>query len=422
MPVMDGIETAKQIQTNSNLVSPPQIILVTAYGREAAMEIADEIQIKDFLSKPVTPSTLLDSILLSQGKKEFAPNPVGNMETEEERAIDKLRGAKILLAEDNEINMELAVDILERQDITVVTAVDGQQALERLEQEEVDGVLMDCQMPVMDGYEATQAIRSDSKFKKLPILAMTANAMVGDKEKVLAAGMNDHIAKPIRKRDLFITMARWIKPKSPLSQSSREALPDVGKMPEIEGVDIEIGMQTFEGNAALYKKLLLKFADREVDFRDRFLQSLAQQDDRAAVRCAHTLKGVAANIAAHDIQQSAASLELSCAQPDNQESMMQLLDAVQANIDRVVKAIHQADWGASGESVQSEPLSSLPDLLKQLLQQVENCDAESLTILDAIRQHDLPKDRESIRQIHDAINEFDFDRAEQVIRQWLGSL
>lgn len=130
-----------------------------------------------------------------------------------DQAINQLRGAKILLVEDNEFNQMVALHVLRDNELISTLATNGQEALDMLEDQVFDGVLMDCQMPVMDGYEATQEIRKQEKYQDLPVLAMTANAMVGDREEVLAAGMNDHIAKPFNKEDLFITMAKWIQPK-----------------------------------------------------------------------------------------------------------------------------------------------------------------------------------------------------------------
>jgi len=125
----------------------------------------------------------------------------------------KLHGTKILLVEDNEINQELVMELLIMYEITVEVAYNGQEALELLANQDFDGVLMDCQMPIMDGYEATRKIRAQEKFKDLPIIAMTANAMTSDKEKVLAVGMNAHIAKPLNPDIMFITMAKLLKPE-----------------------------------------------------------------------------------------------------------------------------------------------------------------------------------------------------------------
>ena len=128
------------------------------------------------------------------------------------KALKQLRGARILLVEDNEFNQKVALHVLRASEIEPTLAMNGEEALELLENQEFDGVLMDCQMPVMDGYQATREIRKNAKHQNLPVLAMTANAMVGDREEVLAAGMNDHIPKPFNKEELFITMAKWIKP------------------------------------------------------------------------------------------------------------------------------------------------------------------------------------------------------------------
>lgn len=144
-----------------------------------------------------------------------------------DQAIDRLRGARILLAEDNKLNQVLALHVLTSNGLVPTLAENGQQALEILEVQDFDGVLMDCQMPIMDGYIATKEIRKQAKYQNLPVLAMTANAMAGDRKKVLDAGMNDHIAKPFTKAELFTTMARWIKPNRLLTDDEPGAdMPD----------------------------------------------------------------------------------------------------------------------------------------------------------------------------------------------------
>jgi len=219
MPGMDGIETTRTIQSNSQLTEVPTVIMVTAYGREEAHQAAQDVNISSFLTKPVTPSSLHDAIMLAMGQKISTEQATTNLQEEAESAIAKLHGARVLLVEDNEINQELALELLKSNGVSVEVANNGQEALDILSDKDFanncDGVLMDCQMPVMDGYEATRQLRKQEQFKDLPILAMTANAMLGDKEKVLAAGMNDHIAKPINIRDMFTSMANWITPSNP---------------------------------------------------------------------------------------------------------------------------------------------------------------------------------------------------------------
>jgi len=138
----------------------------------------------------------------------------------------RLRGAQLLLVEDNAVNREIALALLRRAGIVVSVACDGQEALGMLEQQHFDGVLMDCQMPVMDGYAATRALRAQPRWRDLPVIAMTANALVGDRDKVLAAGMNDHIAKPIKVDQLFATLARWIRPAAAPTDAVAESADD----------------------------------------------------------------------------------------------------------------------------------------------------------------------------------------------------
>ena len=151
------------------------------------------------------------------GKQSGHPDKINSSAVINERtvsqALEKIRDTRILLVEDNEINRELAMELLTHKNIVVETANDGREALKMLVDQDFDGVLMDCQMPVMDGYEATRKIREQEKFKNLPIIAMTANAMVGDRERALDAGMNDHIAKPIEPDEMYKTMAKWISAK-----------------------------------------------------------------------------------------------------------------------------------------------------------------------------------------------------------------
>ena len=214
MPGMDGVATAKAIKNSVSLKNVPTVIMVTAYGREEARQSAKGVGIEQFLTKPVTPSTLFNSIMTALGRDEqyerHRPDPAST----EDSDIAKLKGARILLVEDNEINLELAKELLSANGMIVEAARDGKEALEMLAKNTFDGVLMDCQMPVMDGYEATKQIRQSARFKDLPILAMTANAMEGDKEKVIEIGMNDHIAKPIDIDEIFHIMAKWITPSA----------------------------------------------------------------------------------------------------------------------------------------------------------------------------------------------------------------
>ena len=208
MPKLDGIETCKRVRALPGIGTPPHLVMVTAYGREEVMKKAEDTGIENVLVKPVTSSTLFDttlSVLSADGELggavEIAPS-LDNART---------RGTRVLLVEDNEINQEVAIGQLEDAEINVDLAENGEIAVRMVQEKDYDLVLMDMQMPVMDGIEATRVIRSDPRFETLPIIAMTANAMAADRDRCLEAGMNDHIAKPIDPDQLFSVMLRWTR-------------------------------------------------------------------------------------------------------------------------------------------------------------------------------------------------------------------
>ena len=326
MPGLDGIETAQRVY-QLGLEVVPKIILVTAHGRDEALKASLDIDVSCVMTKPVTPSSLLDAIMIAMGKEIAAVSRVSRSKNEAKDAIVSLQGAKILLVEDNDINQELAQELLQNNGLSVVVANNGQEALDILENESFDGILMDCQMPVMDGYTATKKIRAQSKYIDLPILAMTANAMAGDREKVLEAGMNDHIAKPINVSGMFTVMAKWITSlaeKTNVQTNTKHVhqdatTPSDAQLPIIEGVDIHSGLAIAQGNVSLYRKLLFKFYDNYTDFESVFVSALSDSDQEAAERCAHTLKGVAGNLGAYKVQEIAGLIETACTNNDEAE-------------------------------------------------------------------------------------------------------
>jgi two-component system sensor histidine kinase/response regulator len=209
MPKIDGIETCKRLQALP--ASPPHLVMVTAYGREEVLKKAEETGIENVLVKPVTSSTLFDTALSALSADSKTRGEVGTMPSFDSA---RTRGTRVLLVEDNEINQEVAIGQLEDAEVTVDLAENGESAVRMVQNNEYDLVLMDMQMPVMDGIEATRAIRADPRFDSLPIIAMTANAMAADRERCLEAGMNDHIAKPIDPEELFGVLLRWTGERS----------------------------------------------------------------------------------------------------------------------------------------------------------------------------------------------------------------
>jgi two-component system sensor histidine kinase/response regulator len=212
MPGMDGIEASKLIKNHKGLSKIPPIILVTAYGREEVMRQAEEVGFEGFLLKPISASMLFDTIMQAFGEEVPETSRIMQSHEQEAEALDHIRGANVLLVEDNEINQQVAKEILEGAGLIITLAADGQEGVNAVKEKNYDAVLMDVQMPIMDGYTATREIRKDERFKDLPIIAMTAHAMAGDEEKSLEAGMSDHVAKPIDPDKLFSTLQKWIKP------------------------------------------------------------------------------------------------------------------------------------------------------------------------------------------------------------------
>ncbi|MDH3348992.1 MAG: response regulator, partial [Desulfobulbaceae bacterium] len=315
MPVMNGVETTRMIGS-MKLAHPPSVIMMAAYSSMGGMKEAKDIEMAGILIKPVTQSTLLETILQAMGREVVnGTRAAGNRKVMSE-AVAKLRGAKVLLVEDNEINQEVAVELLMGNGICVEVVENGLEALEILEHEPFDGVLMDCQMPVMDGYETTRKIREIERFSDLPVIAMTANAMVGDREKVLEAGMNDHISKPINVNEMFNTMAKWITPSERggtcVTEDIEEDVDSTADIPDLPGIDTVAGLAVVSGNAELYLKLLGKFQGDYQSFVQQFSAARSDGDSETAVRIVHTLKGLAGNFGAKGVQNAAEALERAC--------------------------------------------------------------------------------------------------------------
>ena len=245
-----------------------------------------------------------------------------------------MAGARILLVEDNAFNQELAVDLLTRAGVVVSVAGDGQQALDVLARERFDAVLMDCQMPIMDGYAATRALRRQPSLRSLPVIAMTANAMVGDRDAVLAAGMSDHIAKPIVVDEMFATLARWVKPTT-----SKPAGDDVSRTDTLFapiGIDTRQGLANTGGDDRFYRRMLGLFREQEADFVQRFRVARAEGDTDAAMRAAHDLKSEAGTLGMHGLEQSAAALERACQEGARDADVDGMVHEVSSKLDEVI--------------------------------------------------------------------------------------
>ena len=343
MPGIDGMETGKQIRALSGASNGPHLLMVTAYGREEVLKRAETIGFEGVLIKPVSPSVLFDASIRALSGDAEATEQTAVSKPDHSRALDLIRGARVLLVDDNEINREVAVGLLEDAQLNLDQAGNGADAVRMVGEHPYDIVLMDVQMPVMDGIEATKAIRSNPKFASLPIVAMTANALVSDREKCIAAGMNDHIAKPIDPAHLFSTLARWVKPRHPDSAPAQPNPPSRGSeaaLPRIDGVDHEGALKRLGGNKRLFCDLLSRFAAQQVEAAGQVSAALNSGDQNLAQRIAHTVKGVAGNLGLAAVYTAAEQLEKAIRANDG--SVPALLADFGSHLSRQCEAIRQA--------------------------------------------------------------------------------
>ncbi|NEX23728.1 response regulator, partial [Thiorhodococcus mannitoliphagus] len=413
MPGLDGIETTRAIQRNGLIEHLPTVIMVTAYGREDARQAAGGVDINAYLTKPVTPSSLLDAVLLAMGQEAAAGSGRQTREDDTANAIAALRGAHVLLVEDNDMNQELALELLTTNGIRAAVANNGAEALEWLKREAFDGVLMDCQMPVMDGFEATRRIRQQDRFKALPILAMTANAMAGDREKVLAAGMNEHIAKPINVNEMFVTMAKWITPSAPPPAATPSTDDEKAPLLELPGIDTDAGLAVSQGRYALYRRLLLKFRASEVDFAERFRKAQTDPDPQAAERCAHTLKGMAANIGAQGIRAKAQRLEAACHDRAADAQLDELLQQTQVELQLVLQGLARLEGEAASADVSGAlDHRQLRDLMTRLRVLLEDDDTDATDLVTALLERPgMQSHRTPLKALARAVGDYDFPTA-----------
>ncbi|HJW72609.1 MAG TPA: response regulator [Geothrix sp.] len=428
MPKMDGIECLQRLQEGPapNLHA---VIMVTAYSRQEAVASAEAhgVLLKSMLAKPVTPSTLLEAVGEALGKGVMAEDLSHQRDDRDSEAMRKLAGTRVLLVEDNEMNQELAQELLRNAGMEVILANHGQEALDILATDSAfDGILMDCQMPVMDGYTATREIRRNPAFKALPIVAMTANAMAGDREKALESGMDDHIAKPLDVNEMFNTLARWIRPKGRgvVTPVARVDLPTTSTLPDLPGIDQVAGLATSMGNANLFRRLLAKFREGQGTFAECFSAARHDPDPTPAMRCAHTLKGTAGNIGARGVQIAAGELEQACKAGAGPEIIQALFDRTLMELAPVLAglaALGSAD-GAAVDSGLTLDQSRVRTLLERLVSQLVDCDAEAADTLQELQilTQGTPL-ANGLKKVGDLVGRYEFDEAEKSLQALMAS-
>lgn len=335
MPEMDGIETARRLK-ELPLKQLPRMMMVTAYGREEVIQGAERAGIEDVLIKPISASVLFDCMVrMLGGVSDHAPTSV-DFSLDTLMRLSTIRGARILLVEDNALNQEVAGELLRDAGFVVDLAENGQIALDKLNTAAYDLVLMDMQMPVMDGVTATLALRQNPRFKELPVVAMTANAMQKDRDVCMVAGMNDHVAKPIEPDDLWQALLKWIKPRQPATLFEDISAPRVvvqtGLPAQIDGLDMGLVMRRLPGQEALYLTTLQMFMAGQATAATEIAAALDAQDWETAERLAHTLRGLSGTIGAAELQRLSGIVE-------TRMSARQPREAVEAEISELTRQL-----------------------------------------------------------------------------------
>ncbi len=428
MPGMDGVEASMRIKSDNLLSDIPAILLVSAYGMEDVKLQAAEAGVDAFLVKPVTHSTLFDTIMTVFSIKHQDSTKYRHRRHQKSSSLDLIRGAHILLVEDNEINQQVAMELLQHEQLKATIASNGQEAVDKVNniiRDETpvlfDAVLMDIQMPVMDGYTATAEIK---KIKpELAIIAMTAHAMAGEREKCMAAGMDDYLTKPINPEEMFATLLRWISPgerkmedvAAPNGPTEKVRLPN-----DLAGISIQSGVQRVAGNAKLYVNLLKKFVKNNAGVCDSIHAAIQSGNLENAATLAHTLKGVAGNIGAEGVFDAAGRLESALNEQDT-ASLSDLTQQLTEKLTPVLKDINA--WLSSQsetavfQSAGNTDVSAATPIMKDLSKSLLDYDSDAIDFITALKGNIGAEHATDLHRIEDLVGDLEYDEALEILSQ-----
>ncbi|MBF0118919.1 MAG: response regulator [Desulfobacterales bacterium] len=368
MPEMDGIETARRIQNDQSISKVPNIFFMTGYSYEDVMQEAHDIKIDVILTKPVSSSTLFDSIT-----KVFTTGKTVVSDSRNVCRIQKtLNGVKILVAEDNDINQQVAREILEQSGAFVTIAPNGKDAVSKmLKEDSYDLILMDIQMPQMNGTEATKFIRSKLNFTQIPIIAMTAHALPSERDNCLSSGMNDYISKPFEPEQFLTVISKWVKPVNNFDNKDCEIFEknyDIEIPESIPGCDIKSALNRVAGNKELLLKLFFSFYDNFANFCQIIAGDLKKGDREAVYRGAHTLKGAAGALEFNTIFLLSVDIENAVRENKNDNEIIDLIGTLKALMDEILKTISKIDRKEKIVKIKKEkiPEDQLLEKLKEI--------------------------------------------------------
>ena len=415
MPGMDGLEAMRAIRADASLRRQPAVVVVTAFGRDEVREEAEELGVDGFLLKPVTKSMLVDVLSAVFAPQAEAAGPASGGDA------SFLGGLRVLLAEDNEINQQIAVELLEGAGASVDVAGDGREAAEKALASfppPYDVVLMDLQMPGMDGFQATRRIRSEPRLAELPIVAMTAHATLEERQRCFASGMTDHVAKPIDPAALLETLRRhWRPAEGAAVEPPKRASTPPAEFPALAGVDVKDGLHRVGGNRPLYEKLLRELVRAQGPAADEVAAALAAGEKALAERLAHTVKGVAGSLGAHAMQETAAALERAVAAGRPAFEVEALLGAFRSRLAALVASIRAVFPDEAPAPEPDEPPAEPGEerarsAVTRMLGALAAFDAASQDLLEADREvFRWVMPRESFRLFAEEIDGFRFDEA-----------
>jgi two-component system sensor histidine kinase/response regulator len=438
MPGMDGLEAVRAIQA-LRLQPAPLVVMLSANRRDELVHGAALLGVEHVLSKPVIGSLLLNTMLQLKGQApvpQAASRAALRQSSTLEHQLGAITGARILLVEDNEINQLVACELLQSAGFVVDVAGNGQIAVHTVEARYTenlpyDMVLMDMQMPVMDGVTATRLLRETRTAEVLPIVAMTANAMQEDRERCLKAGMNGFVTKPINPDELWRALLDLIKPRTGLGQAvAGQALApreDEGMVQQVLNalatsgrIDVRLGLQRVNDNPVLYVSLLRKFVASQADMAQRVQDALTHGDRATAERLAHTLKGLAANLGAVPLQSAAAPLEASLRQGTvSQPGAADLLAPVAAELQRLMDELRSApgllleEEQPAGKLSEDERLA-LERVVQQIRAMLKQDDAQAAELWEA-HASALRRFCPEATRIETALADFEFDLALELL-------
>lgn len=424
MSGMDGIQTAKMIKESKKIDTVPTIIMVTAYAKEDVLPKVKSLELAGVIIKPVNPSYLFDSVI-STLQTECVIDGIDKKsmtKPAEDTLMTTLKGKRILVVDDNSINQQVAQTLLEYEGLEVSLADNGQQAVQMVKDIQFDAVLMDLQMPVMDGFEATQLIRSENHYSDLPIIALTAYAREKEREKCLSHGMQDCVSKPIDIDQLLLIFSQYFQQEAiehnhglvDLIYSKNSAEAGV-KSIQLSGLDITAGIKNVAGDEPVYFKLLQDFEQQFTDVLQRIKSSLATGNKQQAKQLAHGLKGVASNIAAFDLADKALGLDIALKEQQKESTLpvKGCEDALHQVLSDIKKLLVYRQEHIDFISHNNAPDYELAN--KELIKLTELLRVNSLDIdwcFDVIKASLVNSEfTEEVKQLGQSISEFDFKTA-----------